>query len=175
MGTSKYLRVWAPCTHQVFIVSKPVVNKSKRGADLLVEYFLLPPKKLPQTQISESKPRNQSQKNALKKRPATKQLLIKSSKLGNKAHTEDVTSKNNVEKEVVQPIIQTKRLNIDLSHDLMPRIDLHRTSSKNPLGDGLVKPARKFAKSVTETGSKVQELKTYDEVINDLIYRNRWC
>lgn len=44
-GTSKHLRVWAPRTHQVLIASKPVVNKSKRGTDLLVEHPLPPPKK----------------------------------------------------------------------------------------------------------------------------------
>lgn len=32
--------------HQVLIVSKPVVNKSKRGADLLIEHLLPPPVKL---------------------------------------------------------------------------------------------------------------------------------
>ena len=35
--TTKHLRVWAPKTHQVFIASKPVVNVSKRGSELLVD------------------------------------------------------------------------------------------------------------------------------------------
>ena len=65
-------------------------------------------------------------------------------------------------------------MRIDLSHDPKPRIDLGGTSDKNPLEDGLVRPARKFAKSVTETSSKVQEPKTYNEAINDPIYGNRW-
>lgn len=97
-GTSKHLKVWAFYIHQVF---KPVVNESKRSANLLVEYFLLLPEKSLQPQIGESKPRGWPQKNALEKRPAAKQLLIKGSKLGKKAYTEDVTSNNNVEEQAV--------------------------------------------------------------------------
>ena len=40
--------------------------------------------------------------------------------------------------------------------------------------EGLVKPTYEFAKSVTETSSKEQEPKTYDEAINDPVYTNRW-
>ena len=54
-----------------------------------------------------------------------------------------------------------------------PRTDPGGTSSKN-LSDGLVRPAQKLAKSVTETSSKVREPKTYDEAVNGLINRNRW-
>lgn len=57
--------------------------------------------------------------------------------------------------------------------DPIPRADLGGTSSKNSLGDGLVRPAYEFAKSVTETSSKVREFKTYDEAINDPIHGNR--
>ena len=57
IGTSKHLRVWAPRTHQVLIASKLVVNKSKRGADLLMEHPLSPPKKPLQYQTGELKPR----------------------------------------------------------------------------------------------------------------------
>ena len=39
-GTSKLLKVWASHTHQVLIMSEPVVNKNKRGVDLLLEYLL---------------------------------------------------------------------------------------------------------------------------------------
>ena len=35
--TTKYLRAWTPKTYQVLIASEPVVNESKRGADLLAE------------------------------------------------------------------------------------------------------------------------------------------
>ena len=52
------------------------------------------------------------------------------------------------------------------------RTDLGGTSGKN-LADGLVRPAQKLAKSVTETSSKVQEPKTYDEAINDPVHWNR--
>ena len=55
-----------------------------------------------------------------------------------------------------------------------PRTDQGRTSGKNPPTEGLVRPAQEFAKSVTETSSKVREPKTYDEVINDPIHGNRW-
>lgn len=40
--------------------------------------------------------------------------------------------------------------------------------------EGLVRPAQEFAKSVTETSSKVREPKTYDKAINDPISGNRW-
>ena len=65
-------------------------------------------------------------------------------------------------------------MRIDFSHDPKPKTDLGGTSSKNPLRDGLVRPMHKFAKSVIKTSSKVQEPKTYDEVINDPIHGNRW-
>lgn len=54
-----------------------------------------------------------------------------------------------------------------------PRIDLDKISGKNP-SDGLVKPVREFAKSIIKTNNKVQKPKTYDKVINNLIYGNRW-
>ena len=43
--TTKYLRVWASCMHQVLIASKPVVNKSKRSTDLLIKHLMLSPAK----------------------------------------------------------------------------------------------------------------------------------
>ena len=104
-GTSKHLRVWAPCIHQVFIASKPVINKSKRGADQLVEHPLPPSEKLLQPQTSKPKPRGRPQKNALEKRLATKQSLIEGSKPGKRAHAEDIASENDVEEEVVQAIV----------------------------------------------------------------------
>ena len=45
IGSSKHLRVCASCTHQVLITSEPIVNESKRGADLLLEHLLPPPEK----------------------------------------------------------------------------------------------------------------------------------
>ena len=52
-------------------------------------------------------------------------------------------------------------------------MDLGGTTGKNP-SDGLVRPVYlEFAKSVTETSSKVREPKTYNEVINNLIHGNR--
>lgn len=56
--------------------------------------------------------------------------------------------------------------------NLKLRTDLDGTSSKNLLEKGLVRHAYKFAKSVTETSSKMHEPKTYNEVINDSIHGN---
>lgn len=53
------------------------------------------------------------------------------------------------------------------------RIDLSGTTGKNPL-DKLVRPAyTEFAKSVTETSSKMREPMTYNKVISNPIYENR--
>ena len=54
------------------------------------------------------------------------------------------------------------------------KIDIDGTLDINPSTKELIKLIKKFAKSVTETSSKVQEAKTYDEIINDLIYKNKW-
>ena len=69
--------------------------------------------------------------------------------------------------------MQTKRIRIHPSHNLKLRTDLGGTSSKNP-ANGLVRPAQELTKSMTETNSKVQEPKTYDEAINNPIHENRW-
>lgn len=45
-------------------------------------------------------------------------------------------------------------------------------TSKSP--NRLVKPVYQFAKSLTETSSKVHKLLTYNEMINNLVYGNRW-
>lgn len=59
-------------------------------------------------------------------------------------------------------------MRLNKSHNLtMPRIDL---------GTDLdVKPVYNPAKSLTKISNKVYEPKTYDEAINNLIYKNRWC
>lgn len=49
------------------------------------------------------------------------------------------------------------------------------TMSRTDLDMGLgIKPAWKLVKSLTETNSMVQEVKTYKEAINNLIYENKW-
>lgn len=53
-----------------------------------------------------------------------------------------------------------------------PKTDLDKTRSKNPSNE-LIKPAQEFAKSVTKTGSKMPEFKTYHKAVNNLINRNR--
>lgn len=64
-------------------------------------------------------------------------------------------------------------MRINSPFNLKSRTDLVGTSSKNPLGKRLVRRTYKFAKSVTETNSKMCEPKTYNEAINDPIYGNR--
>lgn len=53
-----------------------------------------------------------------------------------------------------------------------PRIDLGGTSGKNSF-DKLVRPTQKLVKLITETSNKVHKFKTYDEIINNQINRNR--
>ena len=163
---SKHLRVWAPRTHQVLIASKRIVNKSKRGADLLVEYPLPPSDKPLRLQTGEPKPWGRPRKN-----PVEKRFTAKTSKRG---HVEDILSEEDIEKETVQAIMQTERMRIHPPCDPKPRTDLGGISGKKPLGDGLVRPVYKFAKLVTKTSSQVHEPKTYDEAINDPIHGNRW-
>ena len=60
--TTKHLSSWAPKTHQVFIASKLVVNKLKRGADFLTENLMLVSSKLLQLLIEEPKPQGKPRK-----------------------------------------------------------------------------------------------------------------
>ena len=53
-----------------------------------------------------------------------------------------------------------------------PRIDRDGTIDNSP--SGLIKPTHKLAKLVIETNSKVYKPKTYNETVNDPIYRNKW-
>lgn len=64
-------------------------------------------------------------------------------------------------------------MKIQLFFNSKLKIDLDGTSSKNPLRNGLVRPLHKFAKLITKTNSKMQELKTNDKIINNSIYENR--
>lgn len=53
------------------------------------------------------------------------------------------------------------------SHNLIvPKSDLGIGSS--------VKPTHKLAKSLTKISSKIYKLKTYNEAIDNLIYKNKW-
>lgn len=64
-------------------------------------------------------------------------------------------------------------MKINLSYDSKLNIDLDKISVKNPLGDELVRPVRKFAKSVIETNSIVQKPKTYNKANKNPIHDNR--
>ena len=164
--TSKHLRVWARRIHQVLIASKPIVNKSKRGADLLLEHLLLPSDKPLRLQTGKQKPRGHPRKNSVEKRSTAK--------TSKKDHVEDILSEQSVKKEAAEAIMQTKQMRIHHPRNPKPKTDLGGISGKTPLGDRLVRPAYKFAKWVTETSSKVHEPKTYNEAINDPIHGNRW-
>lgn len=69
-------------------------------------------------------------------------------------------------------IIRTKDSHNQLSQ--RPKIDLDRTSSENSPGKRLVRFAYEFAKSVIKISSKLQEPKTYNKIINNLVYKNIW-
>lgn len=81
------MRIWAPCTYQVLIVSRPVINKGKKDANLLIEHLLPPTKKPIWPQTSKQKPRGWLYKNALKK------LIVKpirNSKSSNRVYIENI-------------------------------------------------------------------------------------
>lgn len=65
-------------------------------------------------------------------------------------------------------------MRIHFSYNPKPKTDLGRILGKNSLRDGLIRPIYKFIKSVTKTNNKVQKPKTYNKVINNPIYGNRW-
>ena len=56
-----------------------------------------------------------------------------------------------------------------LDANKVPRIDMSKTLGKNSLAERLVKHVQKFAISVAETSSKVQEPKTYNEKFDNLV------
>ena len=83
------------------------------------------------------------------------------------------TRKENASRdELAQAIVQTKRMRIYSCHDPKSWTDLSRILGKNS-ADRLVRLAQKLANSVTETSSKVRELKTYNEAINNSIHGNK--
>ena len=125
-------------------MSEPVVNDSKRSADILLEHPLPPPEKPFWSQMAEPKPRDRTCKST-SERPFTK-----SSK---RPHPEDSVNKKNAnEDELAQAITQIKRIKIHLSLNPKPRTNLGETSGKNPV-DRLVRPVQELAKSVTKTNS----------------------
>lgn len=63
-------------------------------------------------------------------------------------------------------------MRINLFLNLKLKIDLDETLIKKLLKNKLVRPTCKFVKLVTKINNKMQELKTYNEAINNLIYKN---
>ena len=151
---TKHLRVWAPKTFQMLIASKPIINESKRGFQLLIENPMPPPPK--SFRQPASKPRPQGRQ---RKRPC-----IENENKAEKEGYVEVEAPNESRMRTEDPHNQIKK----------PRTDIGGTSGKNPHTEWLVRPVHEFAKLVAETSSKVQEPKTYDEAISDPIHGNRW-
>ena len=59
---TKHLKVWAIKTYQVLIASNPIINKSKQGADLLVENPMPLLSKTLQKLANKPKPQGSSRK-----------------------------------------------------------------------------------------------------------------
>ena len=149
---TKYLKVWALRTHQVFIANKPVVNKSKWSADLLAINPISPLPKPIQLLASEPKPREK----------ARKRLCIE-----NKVEQDSFANVDILHHD-------KSMIRIEAFHNqLIPKLRTiwDETLGKNP--EGLIRPTYELAKSVTETSSKMWELKTYDEAISKLVHGNR--
>lgn len=71
--------------------------------------------------------------------------------------------------------MRTKRIKIYSTYNSKPKTDLDEISNKNPLREKLIRLIYKFVKLVTKISSKMRKPKTYNEIINNLIYGNRWC
>lgn len=99
----------------------------------------------------------------------SKKSFIISSK---RPHPKDLVKKSTDNNEFVHIIIQTKQTKIQFHLHLKPKTNLGGISDKN-LGDRLVRLVQELAKLVTKTNNKVQELKTCDKAISNLIYGNR--
>lgn len=67
-----------------------------------------------------------------------------------------------------------KQIRIYFLFDPKLKIDLGKILNKNLLVENrLINSAYKIAKSIIETNSKIQKLKTYNKVINNLIHRSK--
>lgn len=93
--------------------------------------------------------------------------------MGKKICIKNITAEENGKMDkLVQTITYIKRMKIYPPFNLEPRTDLSRTLGKNSLvGDGLVSPTQKTTSLIIETNSKVQESKTYDEIITTQFIR----
>ena len=138
----------------MLIVSKPIVNKSKQGVELLVENPMFLPLKLLRQSAEEPKPQRKSRKRPYMENKAEHNASVRVEAL----------NESSMRNEGPQDRFVIQR----------PRTDLGGTIGENLL-DRLVRPAYiEFAKSVTETSSKVREPKTYNKTISKSIYGNRW-
>lgn len=136
----------------MLIASKPVVNKSKQGAELLVENSILPPLKLFRQPAEEPKPRGKLRKKS----------RVENEKEYNSFVKVEALNESLMGAESPQNRLVTQKL----------RTNLGRTSSENPL-ERLMRPVQEFAKSITETSSKLCKPKTYNKAINNAVYKNK--
>ena len=112
--------------HQVFIMSEPIVNESRRDADLLIEHPMPPMTKLLQQSIGKPKP----------KRKPRKRHCIE-----NKAEYDDFVNGETLNKNLIvkQPGMRAEGTQNPLLV-WRPRTNLGRILGKNLL-DKLVRPA----------------------------------
>lgn len=72
-------------------------------------------------------------------------------------------------------IEEQPKMRVEKPYDLLiqpkSRTDRGKTINKSPRG--LVRPAYQAVESITKPSSKVYKSKTYNEIINDPIHRNR--
>lgn len=131
---SKYLRVWVSRTHQVFIISKLIINKNKSSKDLLIEHLLPLAKKPFQLQINKLKPKSWPYKNIFENCLIAKP--IKNGKANKRIYIKDIITKKLDKDELTQAIMQIKRIRIYLLCNSKPKTDLGGISDKNLLRNG---------------------------------------
>ena len=152
MDITKHLRTWALKTYQVLIANELIVYESKQRAELLVENPIFSPLKLFRQPAEKLKPQRKPKKRPYMENEAEHDISVEVEAL----------NESLMRTEGPQDRLVTQR----------PRTNLGWTIGEN-LSDGLVRPVHfEFAKSVTETSSKMREPKTYNKAINDLVYEN---
>lgn len=140
----------------MLIINKSIINKRKQSAELLIENSMPPLPKSLQQLACELRPQ---------KRPR-KRLHIEDKLL-------EIEHDSSINIQVFnENLMKTENLYNSLVQ--RSRTDLDRILSKNSLADELIKCVYKFVKSIIKTSSKVQELKSYNEAINNLVHENRW-
>lgn len=157
MWISKYLKIWTSYIYQVLIISKPIVNKSKRDADLLIKYPLPLLKKSLWSQAGKPKLRDQHCKDLLKKHLIAKP--IKNNKISKETHVIEIFTKKYNKNKLVQIIVQTKKMRIHCLCNLKLKIDINRISGVNPLKNKLVRLCTSLQSQSSRLAAKCKNLK----------------